>query len=109
MSKERKTYTRGIKLEAIRLADTRGRSIPQVEFALGLGQGMIAHWRGAVRQNGAGAFSSRGYRLPSEERLRQLERENAISRHEHGILKNYRRGLIATARIYQFIAALAMI
>ncbi len=87
MSKHRKTYTREFKLEALRLADTSNRPITQVERELGLSQGTIAHWRHEVRQNGAEAFPGQGHLLPSEERLRQLERENAILRQERDILK----------------------
>jgi transposase len=58
-----------------------------VERELGLSQGTIAHWRREVRQNGAEAFPGQGHLLPGEERLRQLERENAILRQERDILK----------------------
>src|SRR5512139_4227834 len=78
MIKHRKTYTREFKLEAIGLAETSGRPITQLERELGLSQGTIAHWRREVRQNGSEAFPGQGHLLPSEERLRQLERENAI-------------------------------
>ncbi len=87
MSKQRKTYTREFKLEALRLAETSGRPITQVERELGLSQGTIAHWRREVQRNGGEAFPGHGHLLPSEERLRQLERENAIPRQERDILK----------------------
>jgi transposase len=87
MSKQRKTYTREFKLEAVRLAETNGRPITQVERELGLSQGTIAHWRREGQQNGGEAFPGHGHLLPSEERLRQLERENAILRQERDILK----------------------
>ncbi len=87
MSKQRKTYTRDFKLEAIRLAETSGRPVTQVERELGLSQGTIAHWRREVHRNGGEAFPGHGHLLPSEERLRQLERENAILRQERDILK----------------------
>ena len=87
MSKQRKTYTREFKLEALRLAETSGRPITQVERELGLGQGTIAHWRREVQRNGVEALPGHGHLLPSEERLRQLERENAILRQERDILK----------------------
>ena len=87
MSKQRKTYTREFKLEARRLAETSGRPITQVERELGLSQGTIAHWRREVQRNGGEAFPGHGHLLPSEERLRQLERENAILRQERDILK----------------------
>ena len=87
MSKARKTYTREFKLEAIRLADTSGRTIAQVERELGLSPGTIFHWRQALQRHGADAFPGQGHLLPSDERLRQLERENAILRQERDILK----------------------
>ena len=87
MSKQRKTYTREFKLEAIRLAETSGRPITQVERELGLSQGTIAHWRREAQRIGGEAFPGHGHLLPSEERLRQLERENAILRQERDILK----------------------
>jgi len=87
MSKQRKTYTREFKLEALRLAETSGRPITQVERELGLSQGTIAHWRREVQDTGVEAFPGHGHLLPSEERLRQLERENAILRQERDILK----------------------
>ncbi len=82
MTKQRKTSTREFKLEAIRLAETSGRPITQVERELGLSQSMIAHWRREVRQNETEAFPGQGHLLPSEERLRQLEHENAMLRQE---------------------------
>jgi transposase len=88
MIKQRKTYTREFKLESIRLAETRGRPVTQIERELGLSQGTIAHWRREVQQTGADAFLGHGHLLPSEARLRQLERENAILRQERDILKN---------------------
>lgn len=87
MSKQRKTYTREFKLEAIRLAESGGRTISQVERELGLSQGTIFHWRRELRQQGTDAFPGQGHLPPSEERLRQLERENAILRQEREILK----------------------
>ncbi len=87
MSKQRKTYTREFKLEAIRLAETSGRPVRQIEHELGLSQGMIAHWRRDVQRTGDEAFPGHGRLLPSEARLRQLERENAILRQERDILK----------------------
>ncbi len=87
MSKQRKTYTREFKLEAIRLAETSGRPITQIERELGLSQGTIAHWRREVQRTGDEVFPGHGHLLPSEERLRQLERENAILRQERDILK----------------------
>lgn len=87
MSKQRKTYTREFKLEAIRLVETSGRPVTQIERELGLSQGTIAHWRREVQRTGDEVFPGHGHLLPSEARLRQLERENAILRQERDILK----------------------
>ena len=87
MSKQRKTYTREFKLEAIRLAETGGRPVTQIERELGLSQGTIVHWRREVHRTGDEAFPGHGHLLPSEARLRQLEGENAILRQERDILK----------------------
>ena len=87
MSTARKTYTREFKLEAVRLAESSGRTISQVERELGLSQGTIFHWRRELRQQGTDAFPGQGHLPPSEERLRQLERENAVLRQERDILK----------------------
>ncbi len=87
MSKQRKTYTREFKLEAIRLAESSGRPVRQIEHELGLSQGTIAHWRRDVQRTGDEAFPGHGHWLPSEARLHQLERENAILRQERDILK----------------------
>lgn len=87
MSTPRKTYTREFKLEAIRLAETSGRTVSQIERELGLSQGTIFHWRRALREQGAEAFPGQGHLPPTEDRLRQLERENAILRQERDILK----------------------
>ena len=78
----RKTYTREFKLEAIRLAETSGRPVTQIERELGLSQGTIAHWQREVQRTSDEAFPGHGHWLPSEARLRQLERENALLRQE---------------------------
>jgi transposase len=87
MTKIRKTYTREFKLEALQLLTTSGKTISQIERDLGLSQGTVFRWRHQLNQQQTEAFPGRG-RLPAtEERLRQLERENAILREERDILK----------------------
>jgi transposase len=87
MSSERKSYTKEFKLETIRLAETSGKPISQLERELGLSQGTIFRWRKALTRHGAEAFPGKGHLTPSDERLRQLERENTILRQERDILK----------------------
>ncbi len=87
MSKSRKRYTKEFKLEALQLAEESDKPISQIERELGLPNGAIFRWRHALVEQGNAAFPGPG-RLPvTEERLRQLERENLILRQERDILK----------------------
>ncbi len=87
MPENRKKYTREFKLEAVQLAKTSGKSISQIERDLGLSQGTLFHWRRQFTAHAADAFPGRGHLPATEERLRQLERENAILKQERDILK----------------------
>lgn len=87
MSKPRKTYTREFKLEALRLAETSGKPVTQLERELGLGQGQLHHWRQQLARAGQAAFPGHGHLSATDEQLRQLERENARLRQEAEILK----------------------
>jgi transposase len=87
MSQRRKTYTREFKLEALRLAETSGKPVSQIERELGLGQGQVHHWRQQLTRAGEQAFPGHGHLSTADERLRQLERENARLRQEAEILK----------------------
>jgi transposase len=87
MTKIRKSYTREFKIEALRLADTSGKTKAQVERDLGLSQGLLFHWRRELARQGREAFPGHGRLAASDEHLRQLERENSILRQERDILK----------------------
>jgi transposase len=87
MTKIRKSYTREFKIEALRLADTSGKAKAQVERDLGLSQGLLFHWRQELARQGTDAFPGHGRLSATDERLRQLERENNILRQERDILK----------------------
>ena len=87
MTKIRKTYTREFKLEALSLLDTSGKTISQVERDLDLSQGTLFHWRTALSRQGEEAFPGQGHLPASDQRLRQLERENMILQQERDILK----------------------
>ncbi len=87
MTTTRKRHDREFKLEAVRLAESSGKPISQVERELGLSNGSIVRWRHALAQQGAEAFPGQG-RLPARAaELRRLERENAVLRQERDILK----------------------
>ena len=87
MSKIRKTYTSEFKREALRLLETSGKSAAQIEQDLGVGPGCLSRWKARFAQEGDHAFPGHGRVGPEQERLRDLERENALLRQERDILK----------------------
>ena len=87
MTKTRRKYTREFKLEAVRLLETSGRSVPQLEHELGIGGGCLYRWKREFAADGEKAFPGHGHLTPDQEHIRQLERENKILRQERDILK----------------------
>ena len=85
--KKRKKYTAEFKREAIRLAETSGKRVSEIERDLGLWRGAISGWRRALKRKGEEAFPGQGRLTETEERIRKLERENEILRQERDILK----------------------
>jgi transposase len=87
MAKTRKTYSREFKLEALRLVETSGKSVAQIERDLGIGKGCLYRWRDEFKAEGQQAFPGHGRLSPEQEELRWLKRENEILRQERDILK----------------------
>ena len=87
MTGTRRRYTREFKLEAIRLYETSGKSVRQVESDLGITAGLLNKWRAQHQHNGVQAFVGSGHQTELEAELRRLKRENAILRQERDILK----------------------
>jgi len=87
MAEQRRTYTKEFKQEAIRLYETSGKSVAQVESDLGITAGLLNKWRVRYGQNGQQAFPGKGHQTELEAELRRLKRENEILRQERDILK----------------------
>ncbi|HEX6557403.1 MAG TPA: transposase [Ktedonobacteraceae bacterium] len=75
MAKVQKVYTREFKEEAVRLAQTRGKSITQVARELGISDTSLHQWRQELTQQGKEAFPGSGHQRPLEEENRRLKRE----------------------------------
>ena len=88
MKKTRRTYSREFKLEAVRLAETSGKSLSQIERDLGIPSGNLWRWKRKSAADGEDAFPGHGRQTPEQERIRRLERENEILRQQRDILKN---------------------
>jgi transposase len=87
MKKQRRRYTREFKLEALRLLESSGKSIAEVERDLGIEGRCLYRWRKEFGETQEHAFRGHGRRTPEQERIRQLERENEVLRQERDILK----------------------
>ncbi len=51
-----RTYDREFKLEALRMASEPGVTAREVESRLGIGQGVLSHWKRKFRENDDKAF-----------------------------------------------------
>jgi transposase len=61
MQKVQKTYTVEFKREAVRLAQTSGKSIAQVARELGISDSSIHQWRKELAELGSQAFPGSGH------------------------------------------------
>ena len=87
MAKVQKTYTSEFKREAVRLAQTSGKPIPQIARELGVSDTSIHQWRKELAEHGSEAFPGSGQQTALEEENRRLKRELERTRQERDILK----------------------
>jgi transposase len=87
MNKNRRTYSREFKLDALRVWQTTDKSGAQIERELGIGDGCLSRWKQKYLSDGESAFPGHGRLSPEEDELRRLKRELAIARQERDILK----------------------
>ncbi len=86
-SSESLGYTIPFKREAVRLAQTSGKSIAQVARELGISDSSIHQWRKELAEHGPEAFPGSGHQTALEEENRRLKRELERTRQERDILK----------------------
>lgn len=87
MTKQNRTYLPEFKQEAIQLWQSSGKSASAIENELGITPGLLSRWKRKQDKNGQHAFPGKGRLMPEQERMQQLEKENAILRQERDILK----------------------
>ena len=87
MIKNRRTYDREFKLDAVRLASEEGRSVKQVAHDLGVNAWTLRDWIRSARDEGADAFRGSGNRTEEEKDLHALRRELELVKQERDILK----------------------
>ena len=87
MGQHKRSSSKDFKLEAIRLYESSGRSMRQIEEELGISPGLLNKWRARHRQDGQQAFVGKGHQTEQEEEVRRLRRENEVLRQEREVLK----------------------
>jgi transposase len=87
MTTQKRTYSPEFKREAIQLWQSSGKSAATIEDELGITPGLLSRWKRKQDKNGAHAFPGKGRLMPEQEKMSQLEKENAILRQERDILK----------------------
>jgi transposase len=82
---QQRRFTKGFKAEAVRLAQTSGRTQREIAGDLGIGVSMLVRWIGRSREGGAVDPAAAESEVTAE--LKRLRRENEILWQERDILK----------------------
>lgn len=80
----KENYTEEFKKEAVRLVLTSGKSQRQIAKDLGVTEWAISTWKKKYDLNDP---DNQDLKVSADERIRQLEKENATLRQERDILK----------------------
>lgn len=84
MPRERRSFSREYKLEAIRLLTEGGRPVGEVARDLGVRADLLRHWKRLLERDGVVGPRPA---VSLEEENRRLQRENAVLRQERDFLK----------------------
>jgi len=87
MARQRRSYTREFKVEALKLVTEKGYSLAEAARSLDIGETLLRSWKQTLEKQPDQAFPGHG-KLPAiEEELRQLKAENKRLQMERDILK----------------------
>ena len=88
MTNKRKVFSKEFKLEAVRLLETSDQTGVQTARELGIKRNQLYKWRDELTAKGDSAFKGPGRRtVDPDDKVAQLERENARLKEENEILK----------------------
>jgi transposase len=87
MARQRRTFTREFKVEAVRRVTEQGRSVAEVARDLDLSESLPRGWKQALAAEGDRAFPGHGNLSALEEELRRLRAENKRLLMERAALK----------------------
>jgi transposase-like protein len=85
--KDRKSYTREFKLEAVRLLDESDQPITDIARQLGVRRNLLYKWRETLSEKGEASFPGSGRKRDYEQENIRLKRELALVKEERDILK----------------------
>ena len=85
--KNRKSYTREFKMEAVRLITEKGYSIAEASRNLGVEYSVLRRWKKQLSDDPQNAFPGKGKLKADDEELRRLQRELDRVKEERDILK----------------------
>jgi transposase len=87
MARQRRTYTREFKIEAVKLITQKNYSVAEAARSLDIGETLLRSWKQALEKEGDQAFPGHGNLPAIEAELRQLRAENKRLQMERDILK----------------------
>ena len=85
--KQRKSYSREFKLEAVGLITEKRYSIAEASRNLGIDYSVLRRWKNQLAEHSKNAFPGKGRLKESDEELRRLKRELERVTEERDILK----------------------
>ena len=87
MARQRRSYTREFKVEAVKLVTQKGYSVAEAARSLDIGETLLRSWKLAFEAEGDQAFPGHGNLSPFEDELRRLKAENRRLQMERDLLK----------------------
>jgi transposase len=90
MARERRSYSREYKVEAVRLVTVKGMSIGEAARSLGIHENLLRSWKQALDKENEGdqqAFPGHGNRPALEAEVQRLKAENRRLQMERDLLK----------------------
>jgi transposase len=87
MAKQRRTYTREFKIEAVKLVTEKGQSVAEAARSLGIGETLLRSWKDALAKAPEQPFPGQGNRSALDDEMHRLKTENKRLQAERDILK----------------------
>ncbi|MCO7225563.1 transposase [Pleionea sp. CnH1-48] len=85
--KQRRSFTREFKVEAVKLMENSDKSQEQIARELGITTTMLYNWRKKYSGSESSSIDNESQLTPEQLKIKQLELENARLREERDILK----------------------